>query len=314
MLAGAYQLAGDYDRARMEYVTCWRLDRNSDILAQARRSFHLAVVSHPRSPVILADTVQKVEDALRQTPNDAELLYIYGRGKEVQGEPDVALKAYQAAAAINALVYPDLKDRINSLSGHASTPAVKGESAQAKVAPTPPKGNQPGPPQQASGKANAPIAEAGEQAKNLADYTNIESKLRTNDIDGAQNLALALVEKDPHEAKGWLLLGRTHEKKGDLDQASVAYRQAAYLKDPEAKSALAQIDSSRVQPMFKEADEAAKKGDWVKASASLKDAVTIAPNLPIVHRKLSEALRQLGDSKEAQRESKKADDLEKDAK
>ena len=93
MLAGAYQLGGDYDRAKMEYEACWKLDRNSTTLAAARRSYHLAVVCHPRSPVILASTVQKIEDALKQTPDDPELLYIYGRGKEAQGETEQALRA-----------------------------------------------------------------------------------------------------------------------------------------------------------------------------------------------------------------------------
>ncbi len=84
------------------------------------------------------------------------------------------------------------------------------------------------------------------------------------------------------------------------------------MKDPEAKTALAQVDSSRVQPQMKEADDAAKQNNWVRAAACLKDAVTIAPNLSIVHRKLAEALNKLGDSKEAQRETKRADDLDKE--
>jgi tetratricopeptide (TPR) repeat protein len=310
MLGCAYQLAGDYERAKMEYENCWRLDRNNDLLPAARRSYHLAVVSHPRSPEILAATVQRVEDELRKTPNDAELLYIYARGKEVQGEPDIALKAYQMAAASNALVYPDLKERIRSLSGQGGSPPEKGAAGESKSAVANGKEGE-------AAKASTASTNAGgavDPSKNVSDYAAIESKMRTNDIDGAQNLTLALVEKDPHDAKGWLLLGRTHEKKGDLDQASVAYRQAAYLKDPEAKTALAQVDSSRVAPMFKEADDAIAKDNWVAAAASLKDAMTLAPNLAIVHRRLSEALKHLGDTKEAEREAKRADDLEKDTK
>lgn len=313
MLAGAYQLAGDYERAKMEYETCWHMDRNNDMLATARRSFHLAVVSHPRSPEIMAATVQKVEDELRKAPNDAELLYIYGRGKEVEGEPDIAMKAYQAAASINPLVFPDLKERLRSLSGQGPPPDKGSEVRPSSSAATatgkegPGQGKETGPP----GKANPPVEQP---PKNLGDYQAIESKIGGNDIDGAQNLALALVEKDPHDARGWFLLGRTHEKKNDLDQASVAYRQAAYLKYPEANVALSQVDISRVQPQLKEADEAIRKGNSVGAAASLKDAETLAPNLPIVHRRLAEVLKQLGDSKEAQREAKRADELEKDTK
>ena len=101
------------------------------------------------------------------------------------------------------------------------------------------------------------------------------------------------------------------KKKGDLDSASVSYRQAADLKETEAKEALDQIDSSRVQPMLKEAELATKQGNPVMAAAALKDAVSLAPNLAIVHRKLSEVLKQLGDTKAAQKEAKRADELEK---
>ncbi len=67
--------------------------------------------------------MQKIEDGLKQTPNDPELLYILGRGKEAQGETEPALRAYENAAAINPLIYPDLKDRIASLinGGHLPT-------------------------------------------------------------------------------------------------------------------------------------------------------------------------------------------------
>ncbi len=147
--------------------------------------------------------------------------------------------------------------------------------------------------------------------KNLSNYAEIENKMRTNDLEGAEKLASALIEKDPHNGKGWLILGRIAEKKSDLDGASVAYRQAANLKEPEAKIALDQIDSSRVQPMLKEAELASKQGNWVMAAADLKDAESLAPNLIIVHRKLAEALKQLGDTKASDRESKKADELEK---
>jgi tetratricopeptide (TPR) repeat protein len=321
-LAGAYQLAGDYERAKMEYEACWKLDRNNSVLAAARRSFHLAVVSHPRSPVILAATVQKIEDSLKQTPNDPELLYILGRGKEAQGEIEQALRAYETAAAINPLIYPDLKDRIASLINGGQKPAPLNTAIT--TAGTQPAGATAG----ATGAATAATAAAGvnqssigagaastglgiDVIKNLNAYAEIENKMRTNDLDGAEKLASALVEKDPHNGKGWLILGRIAEKKSDLDTASVSYRQAADLKEPEAKAALEQIDSSRVQPMLKEAELAAKQNNWVMAAANLKDAVTLAPNLIIVHRKLAEALKQLGDTKGSQRESKKADELEK---
>lgn len=321
MLAGAYQLAGDYERAKMEYEACWRLDRNNSLLSAARRSFHLAVVSHPRSPIILASTVQMLEDQIKDTPNDPELLYIYGRGKEGQGDREEALKAYQAAAAINPLIYPDLKDRISSLLGGGTVvpentapqnnPPIGAAVGAPASAPAPGKeGKEPTAVPPAS--PNKAPAGGEDVLKNLTNYAEIENKMRTNDLDGAEKLASALADKDPHDGKAWLMLGRIAEKKGDLDNASVAYRQAAALKEPEAKDALSQIDSSRVQPMLKEAELAMEKGNLVMAAANLKDAATLAPNLAIVHRKLAAVLKQLGDAKAAQKEAKKADDLEKE--
>jgi len=313
-LAGAYQLAGDYERAKMEYEACWKLDRNNSILAAARRSFHLAVVSHPRSPVILAATVQKIEDGLKQTPNDAELLYILGRGKEAQGETEQALRAYETAAAINPLIYPDLKDRIASLINGGHAPGPINTSATVAGA-QPANGSLPVAGVNTTNQTQVSVPlnpNAGsDMIKNLNAYAEIENKMRTNDLDGAEKLASALVEKDPRNGKGWLILGRIAEKKSDLDSASVSYRQAADLKEPEAKAALDQIDSSRVQPMLKEVELYAKQNNWVMAAASLKEAEGLAPNLAIVHRKLAEALKQLGDTKGSQRESKKADELEK---
>jgi Flp pilus assembly protein TadD len=154
-------------------------------------------------------------------------------------------------------------------------------------------------------------AKTDELLKFLSTYAEIENKMRSNDLEGAEKIASQLVDKDPHNGKGWLLLGRIAEKKGDLDSASVAYRQAANLNETEAKDALNQIDSSRVQPMLKEAELASAKGNWVMAAANLKDAVSLAPNLAIVHRKLAAALKQLGDNKSAAKENKRADELEK---
>jgi tetratricopeptide (TPR) repeat protein len=315
MLGGAYQLAGDYDRAKMEYESCWRLEPNNSSLSVARRSFHLAVVSHPRSPAILASTMEKLENSIKETPDDPELLYIYGRGKEAQEDREGALKAYEAAAAINPLIFPDLKSRIASIiGGGASSSLAGGENTSgqsvAKNASVGSKNNQGQTAALASNSASTPPL-SDDMVKNLSTYAEIENKMRSNDLDGAEKIARQLVDKDPHNGKGWLLIGRIAEKKGDLDSASVSYRQAADLKEAEAKDALNQIDSSRVQPMLKEADLASAKGNWVMAAADLKDAVSLAPNLAIVHRKLAAALKELGDNKSAAKEAKKADELEK---
>jgi len=69
MLAGAYQLQPDFEHARREYQECYKLNRNSPVLAQARRSFHYAVVSSSQaSQPMLAESMQKIEEQLRNTP------------------------------------------------------------------------------------------------------------------------------------------------------------------------------------------------------------------------------------------------------
>jgi Tfp pilus assembly protein PilF len=44
----------------------------------------------------------------------------------------------------------------------------------------------------------------------------------------------------------------------------------------------------------------------------LREALSIAPNLPILHRKLADCLEKLGDTKEAKHERDKAAQLEKE--
>jgi Flp pilus assembly protein TadD len=101
------------------------------------------------------------------------------------------------------------------------------------------------------------------------------------------------------------------EKKGLLDDASVSYRQAAYLKVAGADDASRQVDSSRIAKPMSEADRQIQSGDLVGASATLKEVVSLAPNLAGPHRKLADVLEKLGDTKEAERERKKATELEK---
>jgi tetratricopeptide (TPR) repeat protein len=289
-LAGAYQLAGDFDHAKMEYESCYKLNPNSTVLPAARKSFYLSVVKSPlASPAMLASTMQKVDASLQKNPADPELLYLYGRGKEAQGDKEAALTAYKKAAEINAYVNPDLQQGISRLSGGPV------EAPTTKTAIAAPKESK----------------EREDKTKNLLQYADIEKKLVAGDIDNAQQQLLELVQKDPQNGRAWLLLGNTHEKKSDLDQAIVAYRQASLLKEKDADSALRQINTARVQPMMKEADQAIGEKNWVKASSSLREALSIGPELPFVHRKMAEVLKQLGDNKEADKELKKAAELEK---
>jgi len=309
MLGGAYQLNGDFDRAKDEYEKCWRVNRNDPRLALARRSYHLAVVSHPSlaSPLILASTMQKVENNLADNPNDPELLYIYGRGKEAQQDPTSALKAYQAAAAINPYVFPDLQERIRSLGGGGAP----GAAATGKPGAKPGEAGQTaaGAGSLSGGTPTAPPAPEGPQP-DTAGYAEIETKMSSGDLEGAEKRATAIVDKNPKDAHAWLLMGRVREKKNDLDSASVSYRMAASLKDPDAQSALSAVDNARVKPSLDQAEQLIAAGKDAEAISALQDAENLAPSMSSIRRRLATLYAKLGDKKKADAENAKADMLE----
>jgi tetratricopeptide (TPR) repeat protein len=306
-LGGAYQLAGDFERAKACYEQCWKLKPNDPSLIAARRSFHLAIVKAPlASPMMLASTVQKTEDALRQNPDDPELLYVYGRGKEAQGDKATALTAYQAAAKINPLINPDLEQGIRRLTGEPQASATSTNT-------NPATNTQPT--KSANGTAApAQTASAPEKAKDMQAHASAEAKLRAGDLDGAEKEFSAIVDKDPQDGEAWKLLGTAQEKQGQLDAASVCYRQASYLKEPGADALLHQIDIVRTKPTLDDADKQIQQGNFIAAKASLSEAESIAPNLAIVHRRMAEVLRKLNDSKDADREEKRANELDKNDK
>lgn len=312
MLAGAYQLAGDFEHAKMEFEECWKKNPNSPQLAKARRSYHLAVVMNPATPpAVLATSLQKAEDILRQNNQDAEMLFIYGRGKEQQGDKATALKAYQAAASINPHVHPDLLQGISRLGG-GPAPAIAGAGAVASAA-----GGKPGAPAGGGNTgAGAPAAAPAAPVEKILDprrLAPIESKMAAGDSDGAKKEADALIEKDPKDAKAWFYLGRINEKKGNLDEASVAYRMAFNLKDPEAKEAMNQVDLSRIQSFKAEAEKQEAAGNWVAAASSWKEATTVAPHLEMPLKRLIDGLQKMGaDPKDIARAKKKLTDMEKE--
>ncbi|MBC7997459.1 MAG: tetratricopeptide repeat protein [Leptolyngbya sp.] len=306
MLAGAYQLSGDFEHAKMEYEECWKKGPTSPALAKARRSYHMAVVTNPTTPpAVLNTTLLKVEDSLKQNNDDPEMLYIYGRGKEAQGDKDTAMRAYRAAAAKNPLVVPDLAQGISRLGG-GPPPTIAGGAPGAVPAGSGTAG--------VGMPAGAPVVPQAPAAKTLSPtrFAAIEGKIRSGDVDGAMKDLMDATDKDPSDGKAWLLLGRCYEKKGDLDQASATYRQANNLKDPEAKDALRQVDTSRIQKLKQEAEKQEAENNFVAAASSWKDAATIAPSLILPHKKLSEMLIKMGDQKEADKELKKVKDLEKE--
>ncbi|HNG76918.1 MAG TPA: hypothetical protein PLY72_20775, partial [Candidatus Obscuribacter sp.] len=101
------------------------------------------------------------------------------------------------------------------------------------------------------------------------------------------------------------------EKKGNVDDASVSYRQAAGFKVPGAEEALLRLEGMRVKPLMDEADKYLGEKKQVEAAEILREAARLAPKLPAVHRKLADLLRQMGETKEADKEDQKVRDMEK---
>jgi tetratricopeptide (TPR) repeat protein len=310
MLAGAYELAGDFDHAQMEYTECFNINPDNPVLVKARRSYYTSIMRSPlASPKMVTETLQKLEPQLAKNPNDAELLYIYGRGKEAQGDRETALAAYNRAQGIDPYVNADLEQGVSRLGGTPvialNAPTTQGQAQQAQA-----EKKAAAPPPPSPEKVLADKKAADDALKAQQSYADVEGKIRAGDIDGAQKQLLALVENNHSDAHAWLLLGNTQEKKNELDEAAVSYRQASNLKDPAADEALRQINTSRVQPMLESADKSIKENNMVAAASSLREALSIAPDLSSVHRKLADVLKQLGDTKEADRELKKATEID----
>lgn len=340
MLGGAYQLAGDFEHAKHEYEQCWAIDKGSPALAQARKSFHLAVATSPSATMAMkASSVQKLEDSLRTNPNDPETLYVYGRGKESMGDKEIALQAYMEAAKQNPFVNPDLGAAIQRVGGTpprnvpiSAPPVTAAAAPSAGTAPTTtaaatppsspfgaasattpaapgaatPPGSKPPAGTAPDGKGTAPPGPQNQAVLNAA-----QAKLSSGDVDGAQKDLLALVDKDPKDPQAWFLLGSTHEKKGDLEEASVAYRQAAYLNNKPAAEALQKVESERARPLIEEGEKAFSTNNLVAAADSFKEAVGRAPNVVSIRRRYVEVLKKFGDDKEAERQMKRIEELEK---
>ncbi len=319
MLGGAYQLVPDFEHAKREYIECFKIGKGNPALAQARRSFHLAVVSSSQaSPPMVAESMQKIEDQLRTSPGDAELLYIYGRGKETLGDFPGAIAAYQAAAKINANVHPQLQVRLSTLLGGGP---VKSGSQPSKIAGTPDgapavaqKAGAPGSLATAAGQPAGAAAPPKEPPKPTVNYADGEAKLASGDAVGSIKFFEAIIDKSPTDGHAWFMLGRSQEKKGDLEEASVSYRQATYSKEAGAQAALDQLNATRMQPAMKEYDKNMADKNYVGAASSLKEAIDLAPKNADLHRKLAALMKQTGDAKEADRETHKAEEIEKGGK
>lgn len=310
MLGGAYLLINDFEHAKMEYEECWKSDPRRTELPTAQKAYHLAVALYAKdSPAMLANTVEKVTKAVQKDPKDAMWWYVLGRARETQYEKggsqedkDAALVAYQRAAEINKYISPDLMQGLSRLSGGGGT----------EVAAAPAGGQQPGKVPKKGNSAPAQPDKIDDTARNALAYGPIEKKLNSGDLEGAQKDLLSLVDHNPKDGRAWLLLGNTYEKKSDLDQAIVAYRQASLLKEPGASDALDGISTSRIAPLLADADKQLSANNLVQAAASLREAISIAPTKVMLYKKLAEVVQKMGDKGEADKLLAKADKLEKE--
>lgn len=309
MLGGAYVLASDFARAKRAYENCFKVDPHRTELGTARVAFHQAVSrSALASDELVAESVGKVNAFLESEPDNPRWLYVLGRLKQKQGDTQGALDAYNRAAKINHLIDPDLVVQMRILGGappatqfaSAGNPGAGGTTTSAAGLPT----------QVAAALPATPSVDP----RNLEAYGKIESLMSANP-DEALTLVSALLEKNPGDGHAWLLKGNIMRKKGQtdpgaLDEAAVAFRQAAAFKEGEAESALTMVNTIRVQPNVQKAEEYIQQSNWVKAADELGEAVIKAPNLSFLHRKLADVMRKLNDPKAADREIKKAEELD----
>ena len=304
LLGGAYLLSGDFEHSRLEYSQCWKLEPNNPDLAKARRVYYLCVVKSPlASPQILSGTLEKVQASLRQNPNDAELIYIFGRGKEALGDKSSALKAYQIAYKINPYVNPDLVSGLKRLGDNVDPARGNSDSSLNNAG-----SGLGGKPQSTDSAVNSGNNNSVQSTQDLA---QVETKIRSNDFVNAKTQLNSILEKNPTNGKAWYLLGLCNEKQGNLDEAASAYRTASNFKEPNADSSLKQLDIVRIKPLLDQVEAAKKQGNWIEVSSTLREAIILAPNMPMLHEKLAEALTQLGDTQEAAKEKSKALKLEK---
>lgn len=299
-LGGGYVLSGDFDRAKANYEKAWKLDPANAMLAKARRVYHQNVVSSAIVPITrVADSVQKLEAELKKNPEDTEILYLIARGKEKLGETGEAVALLQKALSINKYANPDIQASLARLTGQAPTTNTSPDGKPLATA-NPATTGAPGTAKPA--EANAASASA---------LSKIEGLLRDGKLDEADQEADKLLATNPREGKAWQFKGSIQEKKGNLDDAATDYRQAAGLGIADADSQLRQINLQRIQPLQKDADKFIAEKNLPEAASVLREITILAPSLSGPYKQLADVLKQMGDSKEAERLLNKANDLDK---
>ncbi|MDX2106320.1 MAG: tetratricopeptide repeat protein [Candidatus Melainabacteria bacterium] len=321
MLAGAYLLGGDLQRAKAEYARCWQLSPKSPALHKARRVYHMIVVKSPiASPALIQDTLTKVQKELDVSPDDPELLVIYAYGKQKLGDEETSKMAFKKALAINPYILQDDKNTGKTVEEQLAK--EKEKKAKTKIAKADgeegaeSEGDEDKAAEAAGGsngdkKKELPKApEKPKVAKNKALYDELDGYLSKNDFDNGLKKGNEYIDKNPEDGHLWLLLAHLYYKSGDLDAALVAYRTSDSLKEPGVDKLVTQVENMRVQKKIYDAKELIAKGELVKARNELKEATQWAPKNVDAHRLYSDVLRKLKEIAEADKEKKIADDLE----
>jgi tetratricopeptide (TPR) repeat protein len=249
-----------------------------------------------------------MEDMLKQPNNqkDAQLLYIYGRGKDALGDHNTAMLAYRRAYEINPYLNPDLAKKL----GAPSDP-VPQQSKGTKIAALAGGGVAP------SGSPSNPVAglfSAAGQSTGPSDsalLASVQNKINSNDLEGAKKDLDEELGKNPSDGKAWFMSGTANEKQGSLEDASTGYRQATFFNVPGAEEALNRVNDLRAKPFLEEGDKKMQANNLSGANDSYKQATSMAPNNIEAHRKLLEAAKKLGDQKSVEYESETIAKLQK---
>jgi Tfp pilus assembly protein PilF len=303
LLGSAYLLAGDFAHAKLAYEECYKLDPRRTELGPARVAYHQAVARNPLAgPDLVAESISKVNKFLEDDPNNERWWYILGRLKQHQGDNNGAMEAYRRAEKINPFTDPDLATQIKVLGGvPVGNPNAGGTAVAAAGGATPTNAQAP---------AQAAPAVPAIDPRSLEMYGKIESMM-SSDPQGALKLCDDILTRTPTDGHAYLLKGNVLQKTNQLEDAVVAYRQAAAFKEADAEDALRIVNTIRVQPNLQRADEYIAQKNYVKAADELNEAIIKANNLPALHRKLADVMQQLNDPETAKREIAKADQLEK---
>ncbi len=114
-LYAAYQLCHRYEKAREQLKLCMILAPRAAEIAAARKSLMFGLLTSGITSDATKDVLSEVEQMLRMSTRDAELLYLKGRALQQLSRESEALTAYRGAAELNVFVANDLRTRIVDL-------------------------------------------------------------------------------------------------------------------------------------------------------------------------------------------------------